>query len=106
MINVALLLSTERCGGARLVYNQLTGTIPPEVANAFPPASITWAFNCIQGSGSPVSSCSMPDRIALVALYVAATGIRWATEDKWLSLSDSPCTWYGVGCDAAGTYVQ
>lgn len=50
---------------------------------------------------------AVPDRerAALIALYRSTNGADWHGRTGWLGRRGSECSWYGVGCDPAGTAV-
>lgn len=50
--------------------------------------------NCSDNTQIPESECD-----ALVALYTMTAGETWKKKEHWLS-NLSPCSWYGVTCDA------
>jgi len=52
------------------------------------------AYDCATATGLPQSECE-----ALVALYAATGGDDWYNKPGWLQTT-TPCTWYGVTCDA------
>ncbi|HOU14699.1 MAG TPA: hypothetical protein PKZ84_16460 [Anaerolineae bacterium] len=52
------------------------------------------AYDCSTATGLPKTECE-----ALVALYTATGGDGWYTRTGWLQ-STTPCTWYGVTCEA------
>lgn len=52
------------------------------------------AFDCSTATGLPQTECE-----ALVALYTATGGDTWYTKTGWLQTA-TPCTWYGVTCEA------
>ena len=49
--------------------------------------------------GPAPSDVPEAERQALLALYGATNGPAWAHREGWLTAT-SPCTWYGVTCDA------
>ncbi|MGC9396623.1 MAG: leucine-rich repeat domain-containing protein [Anaerolineae bacterium] len=51
-------------------------------------------YDCYTATGLPQTECE-----ALVALYTATGGDDWYTKIGWLD-TITPCTWYGVTCDA------
>jgi hypothetical protein len=52
------------------------------------------AYDCSTATGLPQTECE-----ALVAFYVATDGDNWYDTTGWLQTT-TPCTWYGVTCDA------
>ena len=52
------------------------------------------AYDCSTATGLPQAECD-----ALVALYTATGGENWYTKTGWLN-SSTPCTWYGITCNA------
>lgn len=52
------------------------------------------AYDCSTATGLPQTECE-----ALVALYTATGGDTWYTRTGWLQTT-TPCTWYGVTCEA------
>ena len=53
-------------------------------------------FTCGVVSEIPQVECE-----ALVALYNSTDGPNWISNSGWL-VTDTPCSWYGVACDAPG----
>lgn len=43
---------------------------------------------------------------SLLALYSSTGGSSWRDRLYWTSVTQSPCTWFGVECDAAQTEVR
>jgi Leucine-rich repeat (LRR) protein len=58
----------------------------------------TPSFTCATQTEIPVAECN-----ALVALYNSTGGASWTDKTNWLQ-TDTPCSWFGVFCDA-GTNV-
>ena len=52
-----------------------------------------------------VANAPNPDYQALVDLYNATDGPKWANHDKWLS-GCSPCGWAGVTCNPNGRVIS
>lgn len=52
------------------------------------------AYDCSTATGLPQAECE-----ALVAFYTATGGDTWYTKTGWLQTT-TPCTWYGVTCEA------
>jgi len=50
-------------------------------------------FSCSSVTEIPEAECD-----ALVALYTSTNGASWIDNTGWL-VTDTPCSWYGVGCD-------
>ena len=46
------------------------------------------------------------ERDALIALYTSANGDSWTDNTNWNGPPGSECTWFGVFCDAAQTFVD
>lgn len=46
-----------------------------------------------------VTQVSQPECDALVALYNTTAGVDWTVNTDWLSTT-TPCSWYGVACEA------
>jgi len=47
--------------------------------------------------------------LAMVAMYYATNGAKWANKDSWLSFTSSACEWYNQAdniCDEAGLLQQ
>ena len=53
-------------------------------------------FDCATVAEIPLMECE-----ALVALYDSTDGANWYRKTDWLQI-DTPCSWYGVTCSAAG----
>ena len=53
-------------------------------------------FDCSMVTEVPLTECE-----ALVALYDSTDGANWYRKTDWLQI-DTPCSWYGVTCSAAG----
>ena len=86
-------------------YNQLTGTLPPAVDEAVPVSGNSWSYNCISGCSGAYRGCSMPERAALMELFLSTSGFWWTSWSGWLDGNMSPCEWSGVACDVTGTSV-
>lgn len=52
------------------------------------------SFECSSVSEIPAAECE-----ALVALYTSTDGDHWGNNEGWLE-SATPCSWYGVTCEA------
>ena len=55
--------------------------------------------------GSPAGEGVQQDRAALVALYEATGGARWALNTNWLSATPVG-DWHGVTTDADGRVIR
>ena len=78
LISLVVLLSTSKAGSASAGIR--TGLNP--------------TFTCDGVSEIPRVECE-----ALVALYDSTNGPGWGRQAGWL-VTDTPCTWYGVTCQA------
>ena len=76
---------------------QLTGTLSPALATAYPTISSFWSSSCVTNCTSRYAGCDMPERAALVDLWSSTYGPGWLTSTNWLS-SATPCSWAGVSC--------
>jgi peptide/nickel transport system substrate-binding protein len=54
----------------------------------------TAVFDCNDVSEIPLEECQ-----ALVDFYTSTNGASWTNNSGWLS-SNTPCSWYGLGCSA------
>ncbi len=82
-----------RLGMGALLALSLIGfdTAPmPEIAQAQGLAT----FDCAAVTEIPQSECE-----ALVAFYTSTGGDNWRNNTGWLQ-TNTPCTWYGLACDA------
>ena len=89
-------------GNLRMGNNQLTGTVPSQLASVFPANSTAWASTCITNSSALLSGCDLVERPALIDFYLSTGGPYWTLSSGWMS-STHPCTWYGVGCSGRPT---
>ena len=102
-----------------LEQNQLNGEIPLELGNLINLQWLRLSGNQLSGcipeglqyvpendlSGLGLPFCAPIDRGALVALYNASGGPRWAYNDNWLS--DAPIgEWRGVFTDRSGRVTE
>ncbi|MBK8566695.1 MAG: hypothetical protein IPN76_26040 [Saprospiraceae bacterium] len=46
------------------------------------------------------TTCTHPDKPALIDLYEATGGINWTTGNTWDTTTCNVCDWYGILCDA------
>lgn len=63
---------------------------------------------CLTGllaASSAFAAVPASERAALIAFYRSTGGTGWHERTGWLGRRGSECSWYGVGCDAAGTAV-
>ena len=81
----------------RLNYNQLTGTVPPELTSRWPTSSSTWSNNCLANTTTTLRGCDLPERPALVDFFVSTAGPTWLVSTGWMT-SAHPCTWLGITC--------
>ena len=63
-------------------------------ATATPTSTPPSGFSCDRVSEIPRGECQ-----ALVALYESTNGQSWTNKAGWLE-NNTPCSWYGVTCDA------
>ena len=57
------------------------------------------------GCGFLFAAVPAEEEAALVDLYQSTRGVEWVDNTGWL-VDPDPCTWFGVGCDAAGNTVK
>ncbi|MFN2197478.1 MAG: leucine-rich repeat domain-containing protein, partial [Anaerolineales bacterium] len=80
------------CLGGMLLGLALAPASSPQVASAAPDD-----FDCGEVTEIPRAECE-----ALVAIFESTDGPNWSIlpeYDPWLS-TNTPCSWYGVGCEA------
>ena len=82
--------------------NQLTGTVPTQLATMYPVNSTSWSSTCMLNVSQPNAGCDLAERDALVDLYVSTGGLHWIAGSQWLTTSH-PCAWFGVGCAGGST---
>jgi len=97
---------TAQASTANVPVDNVTGIIQPaalsygdtEAGSGSPPPLArvqAVAFSCSSVSEIPTAECE-----ALVALFNATDGPNWANNSGWL-VTDTPCSWHGVTCNAA-----
>ena len=84
--------------GPRILLVLLLGIllVGPSPSAAKVGVSQTPPFDCATITQVPRAECE-----ALVALYDSTDGANWYRKTDWLQI-DTPCSWYGVTCSAAG----
>jgi len=101
-----------------LSTNELTGSIPSEVA------SLERALVHLNGNSdllnpAPLNLCFLhgfdlmndtklcpPERNALKDFFDSAKGIEWTESSTWLDPYESHCSWYGVECSETNNTIK